>query len=107
MRSHHRRARHTHPHCPATPAVQAALVAIANIYYGILHMWDLGAWAWASYTAVLVCIVAVSVVKDGSDWLRARRQRGKEGGGGPSADVQLTRPPSDQLWKGAAEPSVN
>jgi hypothetical protein len=50
--------------------MQAALVAIANIYYGILHMWDLGAWAWASYTAVLACIVAVSVAKDGSDWLR-------------------------------------
>jgi hypothetical protein len=80
--------------------MQAALVAIANIYYGILHMWDLGAWAWASYTAVLACIVAVSVVKDGSDWLKARRQRGKGGG---SADVQLTRPPSEQALKGSAE----
>lgn len=46
------------------------MLAIANIYYGILHMWDLGVWTWASYTAVLCSIVAVSVVKDTSDFLK-------------------------------------
>ena len=55
---------------PCRP-LQAAVLAIANIYYGILHMWDgLGVWAWASYTAVLAVIVAVAVVKDVSNWRR-------------------------------------
>jgi hypothetical protein len=52
--------------------VQAAVLAIANIYYGFLHMWELGAWAWASYTAVLATIVAVSLGKDAADWYRRR-----------------------------------
>ena len=50
--------------------LQAAVIGIANIYYGILYMWVLGVWAWASYTAVLAVIVAVSLAKDTSDWLR-------------------------------------
>jgi len=56
----------------------AAVIAIANIYYGIIHVWqgDLGAWPWACYTAVLVVIVGVSVVKDGSDYLRWVRGAG-------------------------------
>ena len=50
--------------------LQAAVIGIANIYYGILYMWVLGVWAWASYTAVLAAIVAVSLVKDTSSWMR-------------------------------------
>jgi hypothetical protein len=50
--------------------LQATVIAIANIYYGILHMWELGVWTWASYTAVLCSIVAVSVVKDTSDFIK-------------------------------------
>ena len=46
------------------------MIGIANIYYGILYMWVLGVWAWASYTAVLAVIVAVSLAKDTSDWLQ-------------------------------------
>lgn len=67
---------HPHPHPPThspllNPHVQAAVVAIANIYYGMLHIYDgLGAWAWASYTAVLAVIVGISVTKDTSDFLR-------------------------------------
>ena len=54
----------------ACVSLQAAVIGIANIYYGILYMWVLGVWAWASYTAVLAVIVAVSLGKDTSDWLR-------------------------------------
>ena len=49
---------------------QAAVIAIANIYYGVLYIWVLGVWPWASYTAVLAVIVGVSVTKDTRDWLR-------------------------------------
>ncbi|PRW60222.1 Ferric-chelate reductase 1 [Chlorella sorokiniana] len=52
----------------------AAVVAIANIYYGCIHMVDLGAWPWACYTAVLAVIVGISLAKDASDWLRARNR---------------------------------
>lgn len=56
---------------PSPPPPQAAVVAIANIYYGILHIYEeLGAWAWACYTAVLAVIVGISVAKDTSDFLR-------------------------------------
>lgn len=66
----------------------AAVVAIANIYYGILHIYEeLGAWAWACYTAVLAVIVGISVAKDTSDFLRRRRERAQ-------GTVQLTKPPS-------------
>ncbi|KAL4443841.1 hypothetical protein ABPG75_011578 [Micractinium tetrahymenae] len=66
----------------------AAVVAIANIYWGILYAYsELGAWAWASYTAVLAVIVAISVVKDTSDFLRRRRQRAH-------GAVQLRKPAS-------------
>jgi hypothetical protein len=58
--------------------VQAAVLAIANIYYGILHMWDLGVWTWASYTAVLASIVGVSVVKDTATWIKSRRLTASE-----------------------------
>ena len=57
-------------YCAACIPLQAAVIGIANIYYGILYMWVLGVWAWASYTAVLAVIVAVSLTKDTSDWLR-------------------------------------
>lgn len=57
--------------CGPPPPPQAAVVAIANIYYGMIHIYDgLGAWAWASYTAVLLVIVGTSVAKDTSDFLR-------------------------------------
>ncbi|KAI3429584.1 hypothetical protein D9Q98_005670 [Chlorella vulgaris] len=56
----------------------AAVLAIANIYYGILHMWDLGVWTWASYTAVLGSIVGVSVVKDTATWIKSRRLTASE-----------------------------
>lgn len=49
------------------------MVAIANIYYGCIHMVDLGAWPWACYTAVLAVIVGISLAKDASDWLRCVR----------------------------------
>lgn len=33
-------------------------------------MWDLGAWAWACYTAVLALIVGVGVAKEVHNWRR-------------------------------------
>lgn len=39
-----------------------AILAISNIYYGILRVEMLGAWAWASYTAVLGVILAAGVI---------------------------------------------
>ena len=57
-------------YCAACIPLQAAVIGIANIYYGILYMWVLGVWAWASYTAVLAAIVAVSLTKDTSSWMR-------------------------------------
>ena len=50
--------------------LQAAAVAIANIYYGCLHMADFGAWTWGLYTAVLSLIVGASLAKDAHDWHR-------------------------------------
>lgn len=65
---------HTHKQCFRRCCchflLQAAAVAIANIYYGCIHMVDLGAWPWACYTAVLALIVGASLAKDTSDWLR-------------------------------------
>ncbi|PRW57965.1 cytochrome b561 and DOMON domain-containing protein [Chlorella sorokiniana] len=51
----------------------AAIIAIANIYWGCLYMWDLGVWAWASYTSVLSAIVLTSVAKDSSDFIWRKR----------------------------------
>lgn len=52
----------------------AAVLAIANIYYGIIKVGELGAWAWAVYTAILVAIVATAVVKESVDCARRRRK---------------------------------
>jgi hypothetical protein len=51
------------------------IMAIANIYYGIIHVEELGTWAWATYTAVLAVILCVGVAKEAGDALAARRQR--------------------------------
>lgn len=51
-----------------------ALLAIANIYYGIIKVGELGAWAWAVYTAILVAIVATAVAKESVDYARKRRE---------------------------------
>ena len=41
---------------------------------GIINVQEVGTWAWASYTAVLGAIVAVSVGKDTNAFLRSRRR---------------------------------
>ena len=41
-----------------------AVLAIANIYYGIIHVAVLGTWAWATYTAILVVILAIAIGKE-------------------------------------------
>ena len=40
------------------------LLAIANIYYGIIHVAKLGSWAWATYTAVVGVLVVVVVARE-------------------------------------------
>lgn len=55
---------------PSPSAAQAAVLAIANIYWGCLYMGEFGTWTWAVYTAWLVAIVLVSVVKDVSTYRR-------------------------------------
>ncbi len=42
----------------------AVILAIANIYYGIINVGELGTWAWAAYTAVLGAIVLVGLVME-------------------------------------------
>jgi len=42
----------------------AAILSIANIYYGIINVQHLGVWAWASYTGVLGAIVLAAVVME-------------------------------------------
>lgn len=39
----------------------AAILAIANIYYGIINVYALGVWAWAAYTGVLGAVVLAYV----------------------------------------------
>lgn len=46
----------------------AAILGIANIYYGIIYIEELGTWAWASYTGVLGLIVLVAVVMEVVNW---------------------------------------
>jgi hypothetical protein len=50
----------------------AALIAIANIYYALLNMNILSAWAWISYTAVLGTVVYTAIVMEIINW-RCRR----------------------------------
>lgn len=52
----------------------AAVVAIANIYWGTIHMWDVGAWPWATYTAWLGVVVGVAVGRDVQAVLRCERK---------------------------------
>lgn len=40
------------------------LLAIANIYYGIIHVADLDTWAWATYTGILGALVAVVLARE-------------------------------------------
>lgn len=67
----------------------AAVLAIANIYYGIIKVEKLSTWAWATYTGILVAIVAASVVKDGVDFVKKRRAKASAGKPADSA-VELS-----------------
>ena len=46
----------------------AAVIGIANIYYGIINVEELGTWAWATYTGVLGAIVLVAVIMEVVNW---------------------------------------
>ena len=42
----------------------ASILAIANIYYGIIHVGELGTWAWSTYTLFLVCVIIAGAVME-------------------------------------------
>lgn len=50
----------------------AATLAIANIYYGIVVVGELGTWAWAAYTAVLGVVVLIAVFLEIQLWNRQK-----------------------------------
>lgn len=41
-----------------------ALLAIANVYYGMIHVADVNSWAWVVYTVILAIIIAVGIAND-------------------------------------------
>jgi hypothetical protein len=49
-----------------------AILAISNIYYGIIHVASLGTWAWATYTAILGVILLVALGKESLDCARGK-----------------------------------
>lgn len=70
-----------------------AILAIANIYYGIIHVANLGTWAWATYTAVLGVIVIAAL--GGEMTQRRLRREAQEGicraGSGSRDDIESTK----------------
>ncbi|KDD72599.1 hypothetical protein H632_c3139p0, partial [Helicosporidium sp. ATCC 50920] len=65
------------------------VVAIVNIYYGYLHVADLGVWPYAVYSAVLGCVVLLGLAREPAVWRTAGVGKGGEpglgsdGGGAP------------------------
>jgi protein-S-isoprenylcysteine O-methyltransferase Ste14 len=41
-----------------------ALLAIANVYYGMIHVADVSSWAWILYTVILAIIIALGLAND-------------------------------------------
>jgi hypothetical protein len=41
-----------------------AILAIANIYYGMIHVAEVETWAWAVYTAILGLILLVALLRE-------------------------------------------
>lgn len=60
----------------------AAVLAVANIYYGLLKVEELGPKAWGAYTAVLAAVVVTGLAKDAHDYLRPPQGAAAGGGGG-------------------------
>ena len=58
-----------------------AMLAIANIYYGMLGMgeYNVDTWAWAVYTAALVCIVVLGIFSEYNEFVLRREAREKAG----------------------------
>lgn len=48
----------------------AVLLAVANIFYGLINVLDVSAGAWGAYTAVFSVIVAAGIAKDSFNYLR-------------------------------------
>lgn len=57
------------------------MLAIANIYYGMLGMgeYNVDTWAWAVYTAALVCIVVLGIFSEYNEFVLRREAREKAG----------------------------
>ncbi len=84
----------------------AILVAVANIYEGIINVKKVGSWAVISYSIVFGLIVGVGILKEGLDYLRLpppavvaepspeqRQENGKNGmdGSASGSDVEQSR----------------
>ncbi len=53
------------------------VLAISNIYYGIIHVAVLGTWAWATYTAILGAILLLVLAKESVDCARGKTENSK------------------------------
>lgn len=70
----------------------AVVIAIANIYYGCLHVKELGTWAWATYTGLLAAILAVGLANEAAACASRRAHLGSPGAKAQfvsAADVNL------------------
>jgi hypothetical protein len=92
----------------------AVILAIANIYYGIINVAELGTWAWAVYTAVLACIVALGLVMEVVNWKAKKNSVASSGNlegayvkGGASSTGVSTADPSRQNSKQLNEIELN
>ena len=66
-------------------------------YYGIINVQHLGAWAWATYTAVLACIVATGLANEAYAFAAQCRRRGAPGQSPPRvADSTNSTAASDE-----------
>lgn len=48
----------------------AVILAVANIYYGMIDILDVSSGAWAAYTAVIGVIVGLAVLKEGYEYCK-------------------------------------
>ena len=65
-----------YPH--AVFGYSATGIGISNIYYGIIHVEELGLWAWATYTGILGVVLLVALIMEVTNW-KLRRDAKKKG----------------------------
>lgn len=88
----------------------AIAIAIANIYYGCIHVEALGTWAWASYTGVLGAIILVAITNDVVQCSLGRRlagERDKSAGQFLSGSAANGAQPAPRTLYASADTSAN